>query len=147
MIADSQWWGIRKPSRHSVVLLIAGISYVALGISFRLYNLAAVPKRSLVNLTLALRWMPLKAWGLVFIFAGLLVILSSCWPRKKLLWGYVVLTGLSAVWSGFYFASVLVYRSTKNNMAGGITWALLSFLGLAISGLLNPTEGASDASG
>lgn len=142
-----RWWGLRPWSRHSLVLLIAGVSYVAIGLSFRSYSLSQVPKQQLVNLTLALRWLPLKTWGTIFIVFGGLVVISSRWPRETRLWGYIILTGLSSVWSGFYFASVIVYRSTVNNLAGGLTWGLFAFMWWAISGLLDPGVVIHDESG
>lgn len=140
-------WKLRPWGRHNLILMIAGAGYLLIGISFKNVKLNQIPKKQLVNLTLALRWIPLDIWGWVFIVAGLMVLLSSSWPRNSKMWGYTVLTLLSALWSGFYFASVIVYRSTVNNLGGGLTWGLFAFLWWAIGGLQSPTKGETHESG
>lgn len=136
----SGFWKLRPWTRHSLVLLIVGLGHIGIGILFWNTDLSKVPESQLVNLTLALRWLDFKQWGFIFALTGMLTILSSRWPWKPPLWGYVLLTYLSAIWGGFYFASVIVYRSTVNNMAGGVTWAIFAFLWWGISGLVDPVR-------
>jgi hypothetical protein len=131
----SPWWGVRPFERHSLVLLVAGMVYLAIGGSF--FNLTPSPNRDLA-LHYALQVMGYEQWGLVFIFAGVLAIISSRYPPISETWGYQALTGLSAGWGSFYALGVIIGESPASNMIGFLTWGLFGFLWWAISGLVNP---------
>lgn len=131
----TMFFGVRPWKRHGLVLLVAGLVYVATGLSYILAE--ATPSRQ-VALGVALAWAPIAFWGAVFMAAGLLSIISSRWPTFAETWGYMVLTGLSAGWSATYAAGVIFFDSPAANLSGAFLWGLLSFLWWAISGLLNP---------
>lgn len=133
----NSWWGMRPWQRHSQVLLIAGLVYIGIGISF----ITTEPTHArAVALSVALTWWPFEWWGLVFIFSGLLAVLSSRWPPISKTWGYVVLTALSAGWAAFYLTSVLFKHSPPSNLSGVGVWGLVAYLWWAISGLKNPND-------
>lgn len=131
------WFDLRPWKRHSLVLMVAGLVFVLVGISYILTE--PTPSR-LAALSVARSWMSFEAWGCVFIFAGFLAILSSRWPPVSKTWGYMVLTGLSAGWSAFYAMGVIFKDSPPSNLSGTLSWGLIGFMWWAISGLLNPND-------
>ena len=115
--------------------MVAGGAYAFVGLSFFTTNDS---KNRLRTLALAIRWMPLEAWGAVFIFAGVLAIISSRWPPISETWGYTVLTGLSTGWSGVYLMGYFFYKAPITALSGAIVWGLMGFMWWAVSGLINP---------
>lgn len=131
----------RAWTRHSLVLLVAGLSYVGIGLAYA--TTPPAPDRT-VALEVLLDFMPLSSWGYVFMSVGLLTVISSKWPPISEKWGYAILTGLSAAWSSGYLLSMLVGASPIQNATGFLVWALVAFLWWAISGLNNPTKPVVD---
>lgn len=129
--------GVRPWMRHSLVLMVAGLVYVLIGVSYILSK--PTPNRELA-LQVALDKAPIQFWGGVFIAAGLLSVISSRWPPVAETWGYMVLTGLSAGWSVTYLTGVILMNSPAANLSGSMTWGLLAFLWWAVSGLVNPGQ-------
>lgn len=129
------WLGIRPWQRHSLVLMVAGLVYVLIGLSFILTD--PTPARTQA-LKYAISWLSMDGWGWIFIFSGLLSILSARWPPVSETWGYTVLTGLSAAWSGFYLMGIIFGHQPAANLSGVMSWGLIAFMWWAISGLINP---------
>lgn len=135
------WRGIRPFQRHSLVLVVAGLVYVGIGISL----IFSTPTLSrITSLEYALAWMPLYSWGMIFVFAGCLAILSARWPPISKTWGYIVLTALSAGWSGFYLVSIVFGNSPWINITYALVWGLIAFLWWAITGLMNPGDASNN---
>lgn len=131
------WKAVRPWKRHSLVLMVAGAVYILVGVSY----ITTVPTRSReVALKIALDWMPIQGWGIIFIFAGVLGIISSRWPPISETWGYTVLTGLSAGWATFYLVGVLFEGAPATNLSAVLSWGVIAFLWWAISGLINPED-------
>lgn len=128
------WRGLRPWKRHSLVLMVAGLVFILVGVSYIL--IPATPEREKA-LAVAIMWAPFPFWGGCFIFAGLMSIISSRWPPVSKTWGYMVLTGLSGGWSATFLASIIVAHAPWANISGFIAWGLLAFLWWAISGLYN----------
>lgn len=135
--AKQHLWGFRAWKRHSLILTVAGFIYILIGAA---YVLAAPNEAREVALQILLRIAPLHFWGGVFIFAGLLSIVSSKWPPLVETWGYMVLTGLSMGWGSTYLMGILFGNSPWVNINGCLLWSLLGFLWWAISGLANPEK-------
>lgn len=129
------WRGIRDFQRHSLVLVVAGFVFLAIGVSFIISD--PTPSR-IVALHYALQWWSFETWGSIFVLAGALAIVSARWPPVSETWGYTVLTGLSAGWAAFYLAGVLFYHAPLQNLSGFMSWGLIAFMWWAISGLINP---------
>lgn len=129
------WKGIRPWQRHSLVLMVAGIIYILIGVTYAFGPPS--PTRS-IALQFAYHWMDPYGWGIIFIVCGLLAILSSRWPPMSVTWGYTALTSLSAAWGAFYGVGILFGTSPPSNVSGLLSWGLLAFMWWAISGLLNP---------
>lgn len=129
------WLGVRQFQRHSLVLLVAGTVYVAIGGAFLTTPITPERERSLQY---ALMVLDFHGWGMIFITAGVLAVISSKWPPVSETWGYTILTGLSVLWAGFYVPAVLFGSAPNSVLTGTLTWALLGFLWWAISGLVNP---------
>jgi len=136
-LAPANWRGLRPWKRHGLVLLVAGLVYVGIGMSYILTE--PTPSRS-IALVVALKWWSIRGWGGVFMFAGFLAIISSRWPPISKTWGYMVLTGLTAGWSMFYLVGILFFHSPWANVSGTLIWGLVAFMWWAISGLRNPGE-------
>lgn len=127
--------GVRPWKRHSLVLIVAGLVYIGIGIS---YILAEPTEARAQALHLAFFWLSADGWGVVFIFAGILAAISSRWPPISETWGYTVLTGLSAAWAGFYLMGIVIDESPLVNLSAVLSWGLIAFMWWAISGLVNP---------
>lgn len=123
-----------KPwSKHSGILVVAGIVYIVIGI--RYYYLD--PSENLeMTLYYAINLMPIDGWGIGFIVVGAIAVLSSRWPNVPASWGYVLLTGLSAAWSSFFFAGAMLTEARVSYFSTAAMWALLAYLWWAISGLV-----------
>lgn len=131
----NRWMGIRPWTRHSLVLLVAGLAYVCIGIAYH-YIIPGGPRWE--ALVVARHWIPLDAWATVFVIVGIMSIISSRWPPFADSWGYAVLTGLSSGWGAFYFAGVIFENTPMSNLTAGFVWWLVAFMWWAISGLINP---------
>lgn len=127
-----------KPwSRHGVILVVAGITYIAIGTVF----VFSIPSESQVEaLYFAIHLMSLDWWGFGFIITGIVAITSSRWPNLPRSWGYTVLTGWSAAWSAFYFAGAALTDAKVVYFGTAVIWALLAFLWWAVSGLVSPPK-------
>lgn len=129
--------GFRPWTKHSMVLFVAGVVYVALGITYISEVLSLERKKALI---VALNLMPIEAWGVVFIIAGVLSLISTTWPKSSEKWGYVVLTGLSSAWAAVYLLGVLLRLTSPQNITAALTWGMTAFLWYTISGLVNPPK-------
>ena len=136
------WLDIRPWQRHSLVLSVAGLIYIAIGISYFVTEITPSRSRALV---VALEFLSIRQWGVIFILSGVLAIISARWPPISRTWGYMVLCGLSAGWSAVYLTGVLLVDAPSTNLSGFGTWGLIAFLWWAISGLLNPLKVAKHA--
>lgn len=131
------WYGVRPWTKHSLVLLVSGLVYSGVGLS---YILAPADSRSRAALSVAKSWMPIQGWGIVFLIIGLATVVSARWPPTADKWGYMILTGLSSGWSAFYFVGVIFVDTPASSLSGGCIWGLLAFMWWAISGLTNPVK-------
>jgi hypothetical protein len=136
------WLDIRPWQRHSLVLSVAGLIYIAIGMSYFVTEITPSRARALV---VALELLSMKQWGVIFILSGALAIISARWPLNSRTWGYTVLGGLSAGWSAVYLTGVVLKDAPSTNLSGFGTWGLIAFLWWAISGLLNPLKVAHHA--
>lgn len=139
MIPLRHFWGLRPWRRHGLILMVAGLMYILVGFA---YILAGPNPTRNASLVVLLSIAPLSFWGGVFIFCGLLSMISSRWPPFTETWGYMVLTGVSLGWGSAYLLGVLFYGAPWTNINGFLTWGLLGFIWWAISGLLNPDKTA-----
>lgn len=133
--------GLRPWRRHSTILVVAGILYALIGFN---YITVGTNRGREIALSVILHVAPLHVWGYVFILAGILSSISSRWPPFAETWGYMVLTGLSAAWSGTYLLGILFFGSPSTNASQVLLWGLLSFMWWAISGLVNPSPGLGE---
>lgn len=134
------WVRLRPWTRHSLVLAVAGLVYVLIGGGY--YTSPPSPERE-SSLRLALTWMPLPAWGVVFMAVGCMGILSSRWPIFSQKWGYTAMTALSSLWAGMFVGGA-VTGAPVQNLTGALVFGLLAFLWWAISGLVNPGSGKAE---
>lgn len=129
-------WGFRGWTRHSLILIFAGIMYIGIGIAF--LNTPAIYAKD-PSLKIALAWFSLDGWGWIYICCGSATMLSSLWPMGSEKWGYTVLSSLSSAWSVFYlFAVIFVKGVPKLVLIQSLLWGILAFLWWAISGLISP---------
>lgn len=128
---------MRPWSRHSMVLLVAGLVYIGVGCSLITNDLSPARARSLA---IALQFFPADFWGWVWVICGIMAVISSRWPAVAESWGYVVLTGLSSGWSATYLMGVIVLDVPRINISSALVWGLVAFMWWAISGLVNPDK-------
>lgn len=129
--------GVRPWTRHSLVLLIAGMVYIAIG---TVYIGTPVGGPTWQSLTVARAWFGLDQWAVVWFTVGGLSIISSKWPPVAEKWGYMALTALAALWGAFYILGVIFGPNTLGGAAVGLVWWLVGFMWWAISGLVSPEE-------
>lgn len=129
------FFGFRPWKRHSLVLMVAGLAYVFVGLSYIIPDPTNARQEALV---IALKWASMDTWGTIFVACGLVTTLSSRWPPLAETWGYTVLTGSSAGLSATYLFGVMFFDSPANNLSGFMIWGLMGFVWWAISGLVNP---------
>lgn len=132
-----QFRGLRPWQRHSQVVAGAGFVYFAYGVA--LMSIPASDSRAR-GLALGISWMPLWAWGYVWIAVGVLALVSTRWPPASETWGYSALAGLAALWSLFYALSMIFLNTPLSGIAGTLVWGLVAYLWWGISGLRNPEE-------
>lgn len=137
--------GVRPWTRHSLVLVVAGLVYVGIGLAF--FRVPELTEKEYRTIEVALRFMPLHGWGMVFLGTGLSAILSARWPPTAEKWGYSALTGLSSGWAAVYALSYIFGDAPINNLTSTLVWSLMAFLWWAISGLLNPSSAVRHGSG
>jgi hypothetical protein len=141
MNANRVLWGLRPWKRHGKILTGAGIVYALIGIA---YIAGRNNRNRQMSLEILLKVAPMPFWGGLFIFAGVLAIISSRWPRFSDTWGYVVLTSLSVGWGMAYLMGVVFLGSPWSNISGFLLWSLFGFLWWGISGLANPHRPRED---
>jgi hypothetical protein len=129
--------GLRPWRKHSQVLSVAGLVYVAYGASLLLVG---APKDRIQSLSLAADWMPLSTWGLVWVGTGLMSIASSRWPPASETWGYSTMSALAALWAAFYALSMIFLEAPLTGIAGALVWSMVAYMWWAISGLRNPDD-------
>lgn len=129
-------WNFGQVTRHSLVLVVTGLSFIAMGVSFR-YYVSGTPRWE--ALVVARNVMSIDAWSWVFITAGSLVVVIAHWPDRARIWGYSILTGLSLAWSAFYFMGTFFADSPGSNLSTAFVWGLQAFVWWAISGLPDVT--------
>lgn len=125
----------RRWTRHSLVLVGAGLVYVGIGVAFILSPGYVGKDPSLKS---ALRLLSLDGWGTVYILIGALAVAAAFLPSEKKIWGYMVLTALSSGWAFLYVMSTFVNNAPKITLLSGLLWLLLAFIWWAVSGLISP---------
>ncbi len=144
MISLKSFWGLRPWKRHSLILMVAGILYMLVGVTY----ITDGPTRGReISLALLVQYAPIQFWGLVFLCCGALSVVSARWPPFTETWGYMVLTGLSTLWSLTYLAGMLFFKSPATYITQSFLWGMLAFMWWAISGLLNPDKTAVTSHG
>lgn len=126
-------WSFGQVTCHSLILVAAGITFIAQGFSVREYVINGPRWESLM---LARDVMALDKWGIAWIMIGTLVFLFAHWPNMARTWGYTLLTGWCIGWGLFYImGSPFVDRPLAAGMAHGIFWLAQGFIWWAVSGL------------
>lgn len=135
MARFKEFFKLRPWERHSLVLSVFGVYFIAQG----LLVLTFLPEGPRFDaLIAARRWFSLEAWAFIFILVGCFSIVSSRWPSISDKWGYMLLTGFSAGWGAFYLVGVLLYDADHSFLSYVLIWWALAFSHWAISGLVNP---------
>lgn len=132
-------WGLRPWKRHSLILMVVGVLYGLVGFQYIISD--AIPSRQSA-LYVVLQAAPMEFWGGLFIFAGVLSMISSRWPPFAETWGYMVLTGMSTCWSLSHLTGILFFGASPAYSTQVVLWGCLAFMWWAISGLLNPDKTA-----
>lgn len=132
-----QFRGLRPWQKHSQVVAVAGLVYAMYGVA--LTTIPPTDSRAR-GLELAIDWMPLQLWGVIWVAVGALALLSSRWPPASETWGYSAMAGLAALWSVFYLLGIIVFGAPMSGVAGTLVWGLVAFLWWGISGLRNPED-------
>jgi hypothetical protein len=134
-----RWRGFRPWKRHSTILMVVGFLYILIGLGYAFSPQTEGKLRALKVLT---QVAPLHFWGGLFMFAGVMAMLSAKWPPFAESWGYMVLTGTSSGWAAAYLLGWAFFDSPTTNLGQSLLWGILAFMWWAISGLPNPERSA-----
>lgn len=129
-VQKEKWNHIKPWDRHGLILMVVGIVYVLIGLSFVTSPTARLGQ-STANI------FPGNSWYLGFIITGAVAIMSSRWPNRPRTLGYAVLTGWSAASACLYIIAGMV-DNLSSLVTQGIVWGMVAFLWWAISGLISP---------
>src|SRR5690606_16502453 len=100
------WLGFRPWRRHSLVLMVGGLVFALYGFNITQWHVDG-PRAQGVQIAVDL--VPsMTFWGSIWVFVGLLAMLSSRWPVMSENWGYAALTGWSLGWAATYFGGLIV---------------------------------------
>lgn len=135
----TSWLGLRPWQRHSLVLAVAGVVYIAIGVVYLAIGLT--PDRA-TGLRVALRCTggSIIPWAIVWIVIGAMAITSTRWPPASKRWGYAALTSMAAMWGSIYGLGILILHTPIAGLSGAFVWYLVAFMWWAISGLMNPDD-------
>lgn len=129
---------VRPWTRHSLILVMAGLSHLTFGATY-LYLEEGGPRMRM--LVIPLKTAPVDFWALLFMWVGVLIILSSVWGGHSEKWGYTVATGWSAAWAAQYLIGAYFLQELHAaNIAMGTLFTLIAFLYWGVSGLVNPDD-------
>lgn len=126
-------WSFSHITRHSIILVAAGLSFIAMGVSIRQYVPGGARWESLI---VARNVMSLDWWGIVFIVTGAFVIMFAHWPHIARTWGYTILTGICGAWATFYLmGTIFADRPVAAGLSNAAVWGFQAFIWWSISGL------------
>lgn len=129
----SVWTQVRPWDRHGLILLIAGLTYILIGVA---YMVSEDPYVDQDQLRLALYIAPYFVWYVGFIVVGVIAMVSSRWPSTTRPIGYAALTAWSTAWAGFHIIGGLSQPINVTYIVGGLMMGMLGFLWWAISALI-----------
>lgn len=138
-VKSSRWWGLRPWKRHSTALMVVGILYIFIGYQ---YMVAAPNAGREKSLAVVLQFAPIPFWGSLFVFAGVLAIISTKWPPMAETWGYVVVTALSVGWAATYLTGIWFFHAPVTGYSQVFLWGTLGFMWMVFAGFPNPEKGA-----
>lgn len=134
-----RWWGLRPWKRHSTALMVVGTLYIFVGYQYMVAPPSMARERALL---VVLQFAPLQFWGCLFVFAGVLAIISTKWPPMAETWGYVVVTSISVGWAATYLTGIWFFQSPITNYSQVFLWGTLGFMWMVFAGFPNPEKGA-----
>lgn len=129
------WWGFRRFTPKSLVLVLLGIIYLVIGVGAVVEPHWTPAQQEALFLLSDLA--PRPFWGAVSMAAGSCSLLSSLWPTWNDSWGFAALGGLSMWWAcayGLGFATT----GSPIGFTGMLTWLAMCILLWAISRLQDP---------
>lgn len=120
-------------TKVSIIQMAAGWVFISHGMSY-VFLPIGMPRA--IALSAALDFLPIKAWGYIFIGIGVFVLMASRVSRKMKVAGFVTLTGMSAVWASVYAAGIIFYDSSWLNVINVMLWTGFAVIWWAASGLM-----------
>lgn len=115
--------------RRGLVLVLFGVIYGLIGVNYMQGNLSPTAE---ANLALALRWLPIEAWGVAWLVGAGLALVASHWPPGRDWWGYAVLSALSIAWCAFSAAGAMY--GAQYWLSGALLYACLTAVLLIVAG-------------
>ena len=114
--------------RQGAILLFYGLTAVLFGLAYILIPPSAVGTR---NLVFALRFLPLHAWGGVWLTIGVIAVVSAFAGINKHKWALTLLLLMFIIWGVAYLSSSIAsFLGVINNSAplSAVVFAVFSFL-------------------
>lgn len=131
MIKDTYQW-----SRYSLVLLVGGLTYIAVGLSKMFNGISDAREEALV---FALDILSIETWGAVFMLVGFAAAITAVWMPSYRVWGYLLLTGFSTAWGLFHIEGILLADANTEALSSSLLWCLTAFMWWALGSMV-PVE-------
>lgn len=126
----SKWNHFKPWDRHGLILMVVGVVYILIGVSYFNTNTARMGE-------ITINFLPGNTIYLGFTVVGAISMISARWPNKPRILGYTVLSAWTTTTASIYIYGGLELDNTALFVTG-LTWALMAFLWWAISGLVSP---------
>ena len=127
-----------SPSRwnqHSLILIAGGTYMMSIGWSYLFSAISVLRYRSL---SVALNILPLEWWGGIFMAVGIAAWLFALVFKRKQVWGFTLLTGLSAAWGTVYILAIKEPPNVDFQVTQALMWYLLAIVWWGVAGLVSP---------
>lgn len=125
-------WARRQLGRRGAVLSSLGLVWVCYG-----YAQISAPQPNQSGLRLLL-FMPLWAWGMVWIVSGSLAFAAAWMPGRRDWWGYPALAVVVLPWTLAYMASWWPLHDNPRGWIGALIWTALVVPVLVVAGWDEP---------
>ena len=134
---------LRPWNRHSLSLATLGSIYIAIGL---VWVLTPAPNSRQGQLAVLLVWSggDISPWGMLWVLAGGLTLISTRWPPPYPRWGYVACGYLAGFGAAVSLAGPVLdpwLHTTATwgiGLAGLLVWGGFAFLLWVIAGLTAP---------
>lgn len=125
------WLAVRNRFRLRATrasLFLIAMAWLTMGLG---HLIGADAWRSSPSYTVIRLWVPLRAWGVVFVIIGLVDLVATFHNSKAWTLGIIVGAGVATCWGASFVAAALIHQLTG---AGWPLWFYFGFSQVMLSG-------------